>query len=183
MVRRLKVNYIEQLPPVLHDVIEIKAISGAEEKLLESIWQATYQAIDNNFVNTADDNGLKRFEKILKLKVPETDTLETRRLRILARLQEQAPYTWKVLQNILDSLLGKGSYTLERNVATKTLTVKLELTIKRQFDILVETLERIVPMDMILEINLRYNMHDLLTKYTHAQLVAFTHGQLREDVI
>lgn len=183
MVRRLKVNYIEQLPPVLHDIVEIKAIVGAEEKLLESIWQATYQSIDNNFVNTADHNGLKRFEKILNLKVPETDDLDTRRLRILARLQEQAPYTWKVLKNILNSLLGENNYVLERNVSNKVLTVKLELTIKRQFDILVETLERIVPVDMILDITLRYNMHNILSKYTHQQLSIFTHQQLREDVL
>lgn len=183
MDRRLKVNYIEQLPPVLHDVIEIKAISAAEETLLEAIWKAAYKSIDDNFVNTADDSGLKRFEKILSLNVPETDTIETRRLRILARLQEQAPYTWKVLQNILNSLLGEGNYFLQRDVANKILTVKLELGIKRQFDILVETLERIVPVDMILDITLRYNMHSLLSKYTHQQLSAYTHNQLREDVL
>lgn len=177
---RLEVRYLEQLPEILHEVIEIRAFAAAEEPLLEALWRSVYQSIDNNFVLTADEEGVRHYEMMLNLKVPASDSLETRRLRILARMQEQAPYTWIVLNRILTSLLGAGNFVLTRDVAAKLLSVRLELTIRRQYDILAETLERIVPVNMIIDIGLRYNTHAKLSKYTHAELSAFTQFELRD---
>ena len=57
--------------------------------------------------------------KMLKLNVPATDTIETRRFRILTRYQEQALFTYRVLKQLLYSLLGEGQYELKRDVAAK----------------------------------------------------------------
>ncbi|MGN4125961.1 putative phage tail protein [Lysinibacillus sphaericus] len=109
--------------------------------------------------------------------------IETRKFRILTRYQEQAPYSYRVLKQLLDSLLGEGQYELKRDVAAKTLSVKIELTVKGMFDAVVVMLERITPQNMALTVQLRYNQHSTLARYTHAQLAAFTHKQLREEVM
>ncbi|WP_432358823.1 putative phage tail protein [Sporosarcina sp. UB5] len=88
-----------------------------------------------------------------RFNVPATDAIETRRFRLLSRHQEQAPYTNKVLRQLLDGLLGTGNYEFKRNTAEKWITVKLELTVKGQFETVEFTLERITPQNMVLQWN------------------------------
>lgn len=183
LLAREKVEYLELLPTILHDVIEIDAISKVEKPILEDEWFYVNNSIDNNFVEYANEYGIIRFESMLGIIAPGTDDLQTRRLRILARMQEQAPYTNRVLVRILDSLLGAGAYEYTRNVATKHVNVKIELTVQRQYDILNETLERLLPANMTYLVELRYNMHSLLRPFTHQELSAKTHQQLREEPI
>lgn len=177
------VNISEYLPQVLKELEEIKALNLVENPILIQEWMFAENQLNNQFVETANETGIQRYERMLKLNYSDSDTLETRRFRIISRFQEQAPYTWRVLHKILTSLLGEGGYRLERNVATKTLNVKIDLTVSSQFNILVDTLERIVPANMIINVELLYNSHQDLSAFTHAELSAYTHQQLREGVL
>ncbi|MGE7840141.1 putative phage tail protein [Lysinibacillus sp. NPDC093712] len=178
-----EVDIIGYLPSVLHEIKEIVAMANVEKPVLEALWQEIENTLNNQFVVTADGKGASQYEKMLKLSVPASDSIETRRFRILTRYQEQAPYTNRVLKQLLDSLLGEGQYELQRDVAAKTLSVKIELTVKGMFDAVVIMLERITPQNMVLTVQLRYNQHSTIARYTHAQLAAFTHQQLREEVM
>lgn len=178
-----EVDILSYLPPVLHGIKELVEIANVENKLLEATWQAIEDSFNNRFILSATEEGLARREKMLKIKVPATDSIETRRFRLLTRYQEQAPYTYRVLKQLLDSLLGEGQYEMNRDAASKTLTVKIELTVKGQFDAVVVMLERITPQNMVLTVELRYNQYSKLTQYTHDQLSAFTHRHLREEVM
>ncbi|KQL17690.1 putative phage tail protein [Cytobacillus solani] len=177
------VDILSYLPSILRDIKELIEIAQVEKPALEAIWENIENALNNQFVVAANGSGLSRYEKMLKINTPATDSIETRRFRILTRYQEQAPYTWKLLKQLLDNLLGEGQYELKRDVAAKTLSVKIELTVKGQFDAVVVMLERITPQNMVLSVELRYNQHSKLAQYTHAQLAAFTHKQLREEVL
>lgn len=178
-----EVDILSYLPPILHEIKELVEIASIENPVLSSLWEEIEQSLDDQFVVTASERGIARYEKMLKLNVPATDSLETRRFRVLTRYQEQAPYSYKVLKQILDSLLGEGQYKVERDVAAKTLKVKIELTVKGMFEAVVVMLERITPQNMVLTVELRYNQYALLSKFTHAQLSQFTHEQLRNEVL
>lgn len=178
-----EVDIIGYLPTILHEIKEIVSIANVEKPILEALWQEIENTLNNQFVVTANEKGATRYEKMLNINAPPTEAIETRRFRILTRYQEQAPYTNRVLKQLLDSLLGEGQYDLKRDVAAKTLSVKIELTVKGMFDAVAIMLERITPQNMILNVQLRYNQHSTLARYTHAQLAAFTHKQLREEVM
>lgn len=177
------VDILSYLPPVLHQIKEVVEISNVEKLPLEGTWQAIEDSLNNQYIITANEEGLARHEKMLNINVPETDSIETRRFRLLTRYQEQAPYTNSVLKEILDSLLGEDGYVMNRDVVCKELSVKIELTVKGQFDAVVVMLERITPQNMLLTVRLRYNQHSLLNQFTHAQLAALTHKQIREEVL
>lgn len=178
-----EVNILEHWPPVLHEIKEYLEIANAENPTLNALWQNIENEMNNRFIVTSDADGLSRREKALKMAVPSTDSIETRRFRLLARYQEQAPYTWTLLERLLDGLLGAGKYVLTRNVDEKWVRVEIELTVKGQFEAVDLMMERMTPQDMQLTVTLRYNQHILLAQYTHAQLASYTHQQLREDVI
>ncbi|WP_431030135.1 putative phage tail protein [Lysinibacillus sp. LZ02] len=178
-----EVAYLDYFPEILKEIKEIQKCAQVEKPILDALWLKIENIMKDRFILTATEDGLSRREKALKINVPGTDSIETRRFRLLTRYQEQAPYTNKVLKQLLDSLLGEGKYTYERNVADKWIKVRLELSVKGQFEAVELMLERITPQTMILEVTLRYNQHSTLVRYTHAQLAAFTHKQLREDVM
>ena len=180
-----EVDILNYLPPVINEIKELVEIANVENPVVNMLWKEIENALNNQFVTTvnADKNGATRYEKMLKLNVPATDTLETRRFRILTRYQEQAPYTWPVLKNMLDSLLGEGNYTMTRNIAEKWLDVKVKLTVKGQFDTVQILLERITPQNMLLTVGLRYNTWGQTKQLTWGQLKMKTWGQIKEEVI
>lgn len=179
------VDILSYLPSVLHEIKELVEIANVENPVIDFLWQEIEKTLNNQFVLTIneDKNGATRYEKMLKLKVPATDTIETRRFRILTRYQEKVPYSYKVLKQLLDSLLGANHYDLERNVAEKWLNVQIELTVKGQFETVQLLLERITPQNMLLTVGLRYNTWGQVKQKTWGQLKMKTWGQIKEEVI
>ena len=44
-------------------------------------------------------------------------------------------------------------------------------------------LDRVVPVNLTVDLSLRYNQHQTLLGRTHAALAAYTHDQLRNEVL
>lgn len=102
MERKL-INY---LPYVVREFAEFQGIATGEQPEFELAWNSTQEVFDNQFIDTALDYGLKRWEKMLGIFPKGTDTLETRRAVVLSRMVGQIPFTYRVLQRMLDALYG-----------------------------------------------------------------------------
>lgn len=178
-----EVDILSYLPPVLHEVKEIVEIANVENPVIEALWQEIENTLNNQFVVTANEAGASRYERMLQLLAGETEEIETRRFRILSRYQEQAPYSYIALKRMLDTLLGEGKYAMDRNVAEKWLKVKLELTVKRQFEAVEVLLERVTPQDMLLSVTLRYNQWGTVKVKTWGELKNRTWREVKEEVI
>jgi len=174
---------IDYLPQVLKDVREYKSIVAAEEPELVDLWTTLESALNDNFINDATENGVLRLESILKIIPKAADTLEDRKFRIKARFNEQLPYTFRTLEERLTTLCGEDGYTCELFNDTYTLKVRIELVVKGQYDAVDDLLERIVPANLVIDLDLRYNQHLTLANFTHAELSIYTHKQLRDEVI
>ena len=179
MDRKL-INY---LPYVVRDYAEFKGISEAEQPEFESAWGSSDDLLNNQFISTAGNLGLSRWEKILGVTPKGTDTLEDRRFRILTRLNEELPYTLSQLRNILETLCGSGNYSAEVMEGTYQLIVKIGLAAKNNFSDVESLLDRVVPQNLIVTLLQLYNTHAELGRFTHAQLAAYTHDQMRNEVM
>ena len=177
------VDLLSYLPDRFHEIKEFIEIAKVENPILSELWSMLDEELDNLFIVSIDKSGAERYEQMLNLKSLASDTLESRRFRILTRYNEQAPYTKKVLNQLLDSLLGNGSYVLSVDHENKSLNVKIELTMVNMFNSVIDMLERITPQNMVITVELRYNTYQLLQGFSHSQLTKFTHKDLREDVI
>ena len=109
MDRKL-INY---LPYVVRIMRNFKGLSGAEQPEFENAWAAVDDLLNNQFIKTAGNLGLSRWEKILGITPKGTDTLDDRRFRVLTRLNEELPYTLPQLRVILESLCGAGNYSAD----------------------------------------------------------------------
>ena len=173
---------IEYLPLFMREFAELKAIMNAEQVTVEKSWVDADNVFADQFVQDATEKGVARYEKILGIKPKATYTLEERKFNILARMNEQLPYTVDQLHSSLTSLCGEEGYTLTMDHATYTLVVKLALGNENNVEAVIELLDKMTPANIVKKV-LMFNTHLLLSGYTHEQLAAFTHKQVREEVI
>lgn len=174
---------ISYLPPKLRDKVIYKEVCNAEENEFKLLFSNIDYMANDIFISDLTLEGIKRWEKDLKITHLGTDTLEDRRFRILNRFLNKLPYTMRTLEKTLDTLVGKDGYKKEYNQETFTLTIKINLTAKNQLEEVKRTLYYMVPANIQQDIKLLYNSHLVLSKFTHRQLSQYTHRQLREEVL
>ena len=170
-------------PLIIKNYREFKEIAEIENTILTDCWSSSNNVFLDQFIETLTDNGCKRWEKILNIQPKGTDTLEVRRFRIKSRINEDLPYTYKALVNVLNSLCGEEQYTINLYNNEYRLKILIELTAKKLFDEVESTVKRMIPANMILEVSLRYNQYLHFKKYTYGQLSVYTNKQLREEVL
>lgn len=180
MVR--EINTLNYLPEFLKEFREFREIAAAENPELLSIWGILEDLLNDQFVAISTENGVKRWETILKISPKGSDSLEVRKFRILARLNEKLPYTQKILEQQLATLCGESGYSVELKNNEYTLVVRVALTAKSKFEEVDNLLRRIVPANMIIDLSLLYNQYSKLAGYTHAELAQYAHEQLRSEV-
>lgn len=176
-------NLIDHALPVLREFGEYKALMEAEQQQIDTLWNLAHAFLDEALVDRATGEGLKRWEKILGITCLDTDEVRVRRLRIQAKIMEDVPYTEAVLRNILTGLCGEENYTIDVKYEEYRVTIRVALVSKKMKDEVITMAERVVPANMILDIDLMYNTYGILGGYTHRQLREYTHRQLRNEVL
>ena len=96
-------NMLDYLPDALRPYRELRAMAAGWQALFDGLWRAADQALDDQFVTTAGEYGLSRWESMLGIRAKGTESLDKRRARVLSRLLEQLPFTMRGL--LVDALL------------------------------------------------------------------------------
>lgn len=180
MYKRQLMNY---LPHILREVREFKAIlNDAEQPEMVAMWGAADDALKDQFVVDATENGVARWEKILGITSKATATLDERKFTILSRINEQIPFTLRTLEEALDSLCGSDGYSVQLKENEYTLIVKVALVAASNYNDVKNLLDRVVPANMVIRLEVLYNPHNIFKASTHQELNAYTHYQLRNEV-
>ncbi|CUP80178.1 Uncharacterized protein conserved in bacteria (DUF2313) [Anaerotruncus colihominis] len=174
---------IDYLPPVLQQTREMQAVMEGEQPAVAGLWDAWKTVLDALFVRYANEQGLARWERMLGIRPRGTDSMEVRRVAVLARLNEQLPFTERTLRLMLDGVCGPGGYTLEIIYREYRVFVRVHLWEKRAMDEAAALLGRVVPANMVIDLGLRYNTHRMLRPRLHRMLRGTTHRALREEVL
>lgn len=179
----MQTDILLYLPEVFRDIREMKAHAVAQRPELEREWAAVEELYNDQFLYLMGESGVAQWEKMLNISHKETDTLEDRRFRIINRFNAQLPYTYKMLEYHLTQMCGADGYSMSYNASAWTLIIKIALTSKEQFDEVLKLVEQMIPANLILDYDLMYNKYEMLSKYTYAQLAAYTYGALRNEVL
>lgn len=105
-----KVDLVSYLPPFMAGYREVNIALAAEDPEFVLVWKGTDRALSNEFITTADEYGIARFEKILGVLPSRGDSLEVRRARVLSRWFVELPYTWRMLMKKLVMICGEGNF-------------------------------------------------------------------------
>lgn len=174
---------IDYLPNVLNEVREYFAVMYAEQPEVWGIWSEIGRTLNNQFAMYADEYGISRWEHMMGITPLPNITLEERRFAVMARLNEQLPYTIRMLHRMLSILCGENGYEVNLQHGDFTITVRVALTAVHNFEEIGRMLNRVIPANLIYYVEIKYNQHITLQPYTHAQLNARTHYQLRNEVL
>lgn len=151
-----------------------------EVQILEDI---TEELTNNQFIISADAQGIKKYEAMLGIEVLDDDTLENRRLRVLAKWNNAIPYTTHALKKKLENLCGEEGYVLELLNLEYKIKVRVALKSKKNYRMVERLLGEVIPANMEIDLSLLYNQHKTLRQFTHGQLTAYTHNQIRNEVL
>ncbi|AEY67901.1 hypothetical protein Clo1100_3787 [Clostridium sp. BNL1100] len=177
-----EVNILNYLPEFLQDFREFQALAASENPEIRALWGRLDNVMKEQFINDSTENGVKRWEAILKINPKGSDSLEVRKFRILTRLNEKLPYTYKKLAQQLETLCGDSGYSLDLRNYEYKLVVRVALTAKSMLAEVEKLLKRIVPVNMYIDLSLLYKQNSALGSYTHVQLREYKHEQLRSEV-
>lgn len=173
------VNLLKYLPHVSSDTLEFQELMKTQSIELTNLYKAINRVRDEFYFETMTEYGASRLEKMHGIKSYDSDTLEDRIFRLKAFYNSELPYTIRGLRNMLFNLCG-NDYQL--TVGTWTMTVKIGLGAKKQFNEVSRLLDRVVPANFLITVEQLYNSQSEVGKYTHLQLEAYKHDQLRNEV-
>ncbi|WP_270943169.1 putative phage tail protein [Romboutsia lituseburensis] len=168
------INLINRLPPKLQDKKEYIQICQTQDKEFVFLWNKIDDCLKDQYLHELTLNGVKRWEKIMKITPKASETLEDRRFRIINRFLNKLPYTMTSLKQILNTLCGENEYTIDYDIATFTLKIRLNLTVKNQLDEVKRTLKHIVPTNIVQDIDLLYNTWGMVKDKTWGEMKKLT---------
>lgn len=177
------INLIQYVPSILAETTEFKAICAAETVEIERLRTAYINLFADQFIQDATENGIARLEKIMGVVPKGTDTLETRRFRLLARKQEKLPYTKWTLPEQLAALCGDDGYSLTIDYSTRKIITRVALGVKGMYDAVELLLLKQRPANMVVDLSLLYNQWITLNSKRWSELSTKTWYQARNEVV
>lgn len=172
---------LEYLPPYLQRYRELIAITNAEYPETELVKQSIDLVLNEQFIETLDEYGCERWEKMLKIVIKPTDTLEIRRFTILSKILQDLPYTMRRLHEVLTRLCGAEYYTVILKHTEYFIQIWIEIQSMEKREIVINTVKRMIPANLILDVQINYRTHGWLNenKLTHGAMRAYTHSGIR----
>lgn len=105
-------DLLQLLPPVYRNVQDYQQICDAEKAEFDLLANSVEGIQNNFFFKTMDEDSVAQWEKVLHIvAVPEKESLEFRRQRVMTRIATRPPYTLGFLYQKLDELIGAGEWT------------------------------------------------------------------------
>lgn len=147
------VNTINNYLPLLRQIREFKEIAKTEDVELNLIYKEIERVLNNLFIDTSDEYGISRLEKIIGITPAEGDTLEERKVKVFSRWNDRVPYTDRELYNRLLSLCGKDKFNIIENYKEYELTVITNVGLIGRFDEVCRVLDLMLPCNLVIAIS------------------------------
>lgn len=146
-------NLIKYMPPFLKEVREFKEIFGAEDIQIEKLNNQINSMLREVIVKTAEDYGLRRYEKIYGITRP-AETLEARRMAILLKMNNRVAYTYKWLIQTLNEAIGTENYKITTDFNNYKMNIEIALNYTEAAELLKNDLVKQMPANIELDYRL-----------------------------
>lgn len=146
-------NLIKYMPPSLKEVREFKEIFGAEDIQIEKLNNQINSMLREVIVKTAEDYGLRRYEKIYGITRP-AETLEARRMAILLKMNNRVAYTYKWLIQTLNEAIGAENYKITTDFNNYKMNIEIALNYTEAAELLKNDLVKQMPANIELDYRL-----------------------------
>lgn len=149
MVR--EVDLVSYLPPFMAEYGEIKAALTAENPEFMLLRDGKERVLKNAFIETADEYGIARFEKLLNILPSAEDDLESRRKRLQARWVSSLPYTERAFLRKLTAVCGGDNFTFAKFYDEYRIELKVNFESFGQVEETERLIDLMIPANIIVK--------------------------------
>ena len=145
------VNLIDYLPPFLQDYRELTLVTDTENVVFQELANESERIKNNQFILSADGEGLKKFESLLTIHAAKDESIATRRSRVMSRWNDITPYTFHALISKLISLHDGDNFIINKKYDQYEIEIITHLDIVGQVEELVRMLDYIMPANLVVD--------------------------------
>lgn len=138
------------LPEFISSIKEFQELDKTVSIEIDELRSKLQQVESNQFIETTDEEGLKRYEQIIG--ISGSNDIEMRRFNILNKYNSTIPFTLTWLTNMLNTTLGKGDFLLDMNYNQYTLTISVVTSKEHLISSLYKDLRKKIPCNLVLNI-------------------------------
>lgn len=149
-------------PTIVRDTEQFGQIAVAENEEFNRLSECIFRALEDSFIESATEYGVKRWESMLQIAPSASDTLDDRKARILTYLNLKLPYTWRVLKQLIAGVVGEDNFEMSLDNDTQTLSIKCY---DEHYDSISTLVSRVIPMNL----NVEYVFYELPFGYLRAE--------------
>lgn len=172
---------LNYLPKFMQDIEEIKKIMDISQPEIVNIEENIELILKDFFVIDSSEEGTKHYEKIVQIIPKLTDSLEKRQYDILAIYNQTLPFTFETLIEKLNAICGEDGYSIQLLYDKFILNVKLILEKKELFTTVKNLLEWIVPVNLIINLSIDYNVWKDLYKHKWGDIKKYRWNEIKES--
>ena len=169
-------------PGIIENIPDIATIYETNDEQADELDEAIETLDDNIFLEDMHEDHIVRWENILKISPATDDTWDDRRFRVKTKVLERLPYSYRVTINKLETLVPDG---LSVVVSDDRLHIDISLALRsvKMLADVNELMEKMLPLNMTFTIIILYNQYSIyINRWTHGQMHAYTHEQLRSNI-
>ena len=137
---------------IIRDTAQFGQIAVAENPEFNRLADCIFRALEDSFIHSATEYGVKRWESMLQIAPSAGETLEDRKARILTYLNLKLPYTWRVLKQLIEGIVGEGNVEMNLNNDMQTLRIvfndNVDASVSNTID---DLISRVIPMNLVVE--------------------------------
>ena len=139
---------LDYMPDYYREIQEMNGILRAEDALFLILRNEFETGKANQFIKTADSEGLAIFEAILGIVPVADESVESRRSRVLSRWINITPYTHNSLVRRLASLQGNFNFDIDYELDAYRLSIRTNLELPGQVEELDYALVEMIPANL-----------------------------------
>lgn len=144
-----EMDLMEYLPMYMRKYREVGAALEAQEPEFVLAWKAAERTLYNEFIETADEAGISRFEGILGIVPAKDEALELRRNRVWSLWFSRIPYTFRFFLERLIALCGESNLTVTKHFLSYRIDIQTTLEAPGQARELDRLIEMMMPCNMV----------------------------------
>lgn len=147
-----EIDLINHVPFFMKEVKEFKSIVKAENPEFDLLQDTRIDMMNNQFILSSTEYGVKRWEKLLNITPSQNDTLDKRKKMILTLMNNNTPYTIRNLKKILSNICEEDDLIIKYDNETFTLTIQFFSDLYGKLEQIQNLLNEIIPANLIVNL-------------------------------
>lgn len=160
----MQADIARYFPDCMRGISEFARLAQTENVEFDRTWDALDRLCANLFVESADETGVRWWERMTRLPTVASDPLAVRKFRILLKINNRLPYTMRWLENKLTAVFGADAFTIGRDPAEHMLYIETSMDFAETLASLYADLRRAIPANLILQATVSFVQE--FTQYT-----------------